>query len=256
MDTTDVMVWILVAVAATAFALVRAWRRQVRRQEEAIQSVADNIRLLRRMAGNVPRMEPVGSATQVPEGLAPITRELEAAGFRKLGDVVEYLPSGQAAGVTRWVVSADGRTHGWAGVTPQGPSATLLLTEDPATGFVATLRGPDAPGVAVPPNVTQLNVPWEEGLDAALRKHGAAVADLQNPLRVADLSSAQASFGRLYAQVRAWRSIQDPERLLEADVRKIVRDRFDELGPTLITIVQALDDMESAMAEMERRGSS
>jgi hypothetical protein len=254
MDATDVTIWILVVVGAGVFAAVRMWRQHVRRQAAALQSVAENIRLLRRMAGHVPRMEPVTASTPVPEGLGPITRELEAAGFRRLGDLVEYLPDGAVAGVTRWVVSADGLIHGWAGVTPQGPAATLLVTEDPATGFVTTLRGPDAPGVAVPPNVIQQRVPWEAGLDAALERHRAELAQLTNPVRVSDLASAQGSFGRLYGQVRAWRSTQTPEQLLEADVRKITGARFDDLGPTLITIVQALDDVESAMAEMERRG--
>jgi hypothetical protein len=113
------------------------------------------------------------------------------------------------------------------------------------------VRAPDAPSVAVPENVRQIQVRWEEGLDAALRKHGSGLAELRDPVRVADLSSARASFGRLYTHVGAWRSTQEPERLLEADVRKIAGPRFDDLGPTLIAIVRALDDVEGAMAEMK-----
>jgi hypothetical protein len=97
MDPADWTIWILVALAAAIFAVVRTWRRHVAEQAAAMRSAAENIRLLRRMAGNLPRMEAVAAATPIPEGLGPITRELEAAGFRRLGDMVEYLPGGAVA---------------------------------------------------------------------------------------------------------------------------------------------------------------
>jgi hypothetical protein len=249
----DTMLGVGGVLAVALVALALWWRGQVNRQAAAIQSVAENIRLLRRMAGSVPRLEPATASTPIPEGLGSITAELERTGYRRLGDLVEHFPGGGVAGVIRWFVSPDGRTYGWAGITAMGPAATLLVSEDPGTGFVTTLRAPEAPSVAVPENVRQIRVDWEEGLDAALRAHGSGLAELRNPVRVTDLSSARASFGRLYAQVGAWRSIQDPERLLEADVRKIVGPRFDDLGPTLITIVRALDDMESTLVEMKAR---
>ena len=253
MDATDVLIWALVIAAAVLFTVVRMWRRHIRKQAGAIHSVAENIRLLRRMAGVAPRLEPVTAATPVPEGLAPLTRELEAAGFRILGDRVERHPEGGVSGVARWFVSGDGLSFGWVGVTAAGPAAMLLVSEDPATGFLTTMRAPDAPSVAVPPSVRQRRVGWEEGLDAAVRAHAEGLAELENPMRITDLDTALASFGRLYGLVGAWRSVQDPDRLLEEDVRRIVGGRYEGFDTILIEMVRSLDSIDDAMAEMERR---
>jgi hypothetical protein len=255
-DATDVMIWILVALAAAVFAGVRMWRDFTRKRAEALQTVARDIRKLRHLATVAPRMAPVQEAGEpVPEGIEPIMRDLEAARFRRLGDVVESLEDGTKVGVLRWFTAHDGVVFGWTGLVQGVTPVMLLLSEDSGAGFVATMRTFGAPLVAGPPAVREQQLTWEEGLGPALHAHREALTTFAAPVAVGDLPSALASLARLYAMKKTWRSDQDPEALLEADVRKIAGARFDEFGPLLIVMIKALDDVDAAMAEMERRGA-
>ena len=242
---------LFIAVAAVVVLLIVAfvvWHRRVTAQRAAaLESVARGIRELRLRASRPVPMHAVSEhAGRIPAEFPAITEDLRNEGFRILGDVEEHDFDGRLAGRLRWFTSADTRIYGWFGIA-HGSPVMLLLSEDAGGGFVATIRSPHSPGPVVPSTVRELRIRWEEGLGEAIAGHRAALQTMSAPMGVADLDGALASLRRLKEHVGAWRARQDPETLLEADVRNIVGDQFDDLGPTLVALVQLLETIHAEM---------
>jgi hypothetical protein len=61
---------------------------------------------------------------------------------------------------------------------------------------------------------------------------------------------------RLRAHARAWRAAQARDALLEADVRKILRERYDQLGETMVLLVGALEEVRTALGQDPTRTSA
>jgi hypothetical protein len=114
----------------------------------------------------------------------------------------------------------------------------LLISEVPEVGFVTTLRAPHAPSTATPPPMAHQELGWDEGLDAALTRHHDAVTRMGEPLAVEGLDGALEGMDALKAHVAERRAAQDPAALLEADVRKILGDRFEDLGKAVVALVR------------------
>lgn len=242
---TFLIVGAVVVLLIVAFVVWQ--RRAVRRQAEALEKIARGVRELRVRSRLVPTMNRVSEhGGEIPAEFASITQELQGEGFRVLGDVEEIDLDGSVAGRLRWFTSADNTVWGWFGVAHVVHPVMLLLSEDAGRGFAATIRSPHAPSTVVPPTVREFRLRWEEGLEAALAGQRAAVAAMSAPVRVADLEGALGGLRRLKEHVTAWRAQQDPETLLEADVRNIVGDQFENLGPTVITLVQVLETIDLA----------
>ncbi len=209
----------------------------------SLEGVVRGIVLLRRMAGVTPEYVPLPEdAPELPD-LARAEPDLERAGLHPVGDFHEIGPAGTPAGALRWFVSRDGTVFGWMGLGPTGP-VMLLISEVPEAGFVTTLRGPDAPSTAVPPTVVHQTLPWDAGLAEALERHGAAVGRMGQPLTVEGIEGALGGMDALKAHVAEWRAGMDPGELLEADVRKILGDRYADLGAAVVAMVR----MEEAKA--------
>ena len=237
---------IAVVVVLLIVAFVAWQRRAVRRQAEGLEKVARGIRELRMRARLVPTMNPVSAAgADVPAQFASIQAELEREGFRMLGDVEELDLDGTVAGRLRWFASSDGAIWGWFGLANGVVPVMLMLSEDAGRGFVVTLRSPHAPSTVGPESIRELRLRWEEGLDVALDGQRAALATLAAPVRVTDLDGAIASLHRLKEHASAWRAQQDPDGLLEADVRNIVGDRYDELGEPVMALVAMLEMLDN-----------
>ncbi|HEX6589596.1 MAG TPA: hypothetical protein VF039_11270 [Longimicrobiales bacterium] len=246
--------FVVAAVVVLLIVAFIAWqRRVVRRQAEGLEQVARGIRDLRTRSKVVPTMNRVATeGSGVPAQFAPIQAELEREGLRMLGDVEELNLDGSVAGRLRWFASNDGTIWGWFGLANGVVPVMLMLSEDAGRGFTATIRSPHAPSTVSPETVRELRLRWEEGLDAALDGQRAAVTAMAAPVRVTDLDGAIASLHRLKEHTNAWRTQQDPDALLEADVRNIVGDRYDELGEPVMALVAMLEMFDTSGSAADR----
>jgi hypothetical protein len=204
---SNVLTWGTAVLLALALAVVLRFRRRVRAYRVSLEKIVQGILLLRRMAGRSPRLVPLpdDSPDRVP--LDRAEPDLETADLHVVGDVHELGENGKPAAAMRWFVSGDGTVFGWLGVSPAGP-----VMHEP-------LR-------------------WDEGLDATLERHRAAVERMGAPLAVDGLEGSLGGMDALKAHVGEWRAAQDPAALLEADVRKILGDRFRDLGETVVRLVR------------------
>jgi hypothetical protein len=243
-----------VAIIVVLIALFLVWRRRaLARRMAAIESVARGIRELRMRASRQPPMNPVSEQSgTIPSEFAPITDELKQEGFRMLGDVEELDYDGGMVGRLRWFTSSDNQIYGWFGIA-QGHPVMLLLSEDAGRGFAATVRSPHAPSTVVPDTVREFRIRWESGLGEALTGHRAGLHAMAAPVRVTDLAAALASLNRLKEHVAAWRARQDPDTLLQADVRNIVGTQFEDLQPMVLAFVEVLETID---AEKKRMGQA
>lgn len=239
---STVLVWVAIVLCAIALTVVLWLRRGLRAYRASLEGIVQGVLQLRRMAAASPRL--VALPEESPD-VPPLERaepRLEAAGLYPVGDYHELGEDGRPAGAVRWFVSDDGTVLGWLGLSAAGP-VMLLLSEIPGRGFVTTLRAPPAPSTAVPPSVVQERLEWDEGLDAALERHAAAVARMGAALPVEGLEEALGCMDALKAHVAAWRAAQDHAGLLEADVRKILGDSYENMGETVIGLVRLAEEL-------------
>jgi hypothetical protein len=227
----------IAAIAAVTAAGLLWWRRRsIEKQADALIRVSDGIVFLRKSAGVTPRMVPIARTPERDAELARATAELEAAGFRILGDVEEYKSDGSLAGVMRWFVSADGHVCGWCGMTIGG-LAVLLLSEDAGRGFATTIRSTPAPGLTIPDTIRRDDVELNAPLQQAVDIHRQKVSAMMAPIIIRDLQGALACSGRMADHLRAWRSREEPVGLLEKDARNVTGDHYAAVGEYLITLV-------------------
>lgn len=237
-----VLTWVAVVVCAFALAGVLWLRRGLRAYRSSLEGIVQGIVRLRGLAGRSPRLVPLPAESPDVTPLERMVPDLESADLHAVGDFHALDEGGRPAGAERWFVSGNGALFGWLGVTPASP-VMLLVSEIPGRGFVTTLRAPRAPSTATPPTVAQQRLDWDEGLDAALRRHLSAIAQMGRPASVEGLEAALGSMDALRAHVAEWRAAQDPAELLEADVRKILGERFDSMGDTVIGLVRLAEEL-------------
>ena len=241
------IVQIAAIAAASVAGIVWLWRRSINKQADALTRVADGIVLLRKSAGVTPRMVPVARSDERDAQLAQMAAEIEAAGFRMLGDVEEYNRDGTSAGVARWIVSGNGHVCGWFASTPGGP-VLLLLSEDAGRAFATTIRSAPAPGVTIPDTIRRTDVDLDETLATAIDIHRAETSAFGQPVAVHDLDEAFACMRRMSAHIGAWRTRQEPRGLLESDVRNIAGEHYASVGESLIQLVN-LTEMRAEWAK-------
>jgi hypothetical protein len=90
----------------------------------------------------------------------------------------------------------------------------------------------------VPDTVVHQRLDWEEGLGPALGRHATAVPAMGEARPVAGPEGALEGMSALKAHVATWRAAQDPDELLRADVKKILGDRFEDLGEAMVMLVR------------------
>ena len=231
------MILPIAAVAVASIAgIVWLWRRSISKQADALMRVADGIVFLRKSAGVTPRMVPVGRSAERDAQKAATTAELEAAGFRMLGDVEEFNRDGTSAGIARWIVSNDGIVFGWFANIPGGP-VMLLVSEDAGRAFATTIRSAPAPGVTIPETVHRTDIGLDEPLATAIDIHRREVSAFRQPVAVSSLDEAFACLRRMGDHIGAWRSRQEPDSLLESDVRNVAGEHYAAVGQSLIDLV-------------------
>lgn len=232
-----VVIGIALLLLVVLVVVVALMARGAGRGGAALEEVARGIAKLRRMAGVAPRYAPLPGDAQEAPGLERAEPDLERSGLVPVGDLHELGEDGRPAAAVRWFVSRQGGVWGWLGVSPAGP-AMLLVSQVPGAGFVTTLRSPPAPNTAIPDSVVHQRLDWEEGLASALGRHATAVAAMGEPTGVKGLEGALEGMAALKAHVAAWRGAQDPDELLRADVKRILGDRFEDLGEAMVMLVR------------------
>jgi len=238
----SVLTWAVVILCVVALAVVLWLRRALGAYRASVEGVLQGIVRLRKMAGRSPRLEPLPPHSPDVTPLERAVPDLEGADLHPVGDFREFDEHGSPAGNERWFVSGNGVLFGWLGPTPAGP-VMLLVSEVPGHGFVTTLRAPHAPSTATPPTVVQQRLDWDEGLEAARDRHLGAVARMGRPAAIGDLEAALGSMASLRAHVAEWRAAQDADELLEADVRKILGDKFDGMSE-MVGLVRLAEQLE------------
>jgi hypothetical protein len=242
----------LLAVAIVIVALVAASAANRRSRQSKIQSVATGIETLRHMSTRETRRRKPGPADALSGDQLAIydanTREMESAGLTALGDQIEEQDDGSPAGMSRWFVDASGTIGGWFGAVPvrrsPGTFRTLMLffSESESGQFLTTSRGAPELGLARPPTLHRQFVAWNEGIPRALDRHRSLLESAAGGgavlRRVATLEDVLALLARHRRHIADWRAKQPADALLEADARSVLRDRFGELGPQVLSYMR------------------
>lgn len=217
----------------------------VRRQRRVLDTLAAQIRNLRRTAMEQHTHAPAGADYAWPAGARPLyeaaAEELARGGYVVLGDLIEQNAQGKGVGVARWFTSADGLICGWFAALPsaQGLKTTrFLFSEGNDDNFFLTLSGPTSIRVAQPPSIHRAQVPIEQGLAAATAEQEKLIAGLRGSdgalRKVVTLDDATDLLARMRRTIQAWRAAQPADRLLTQDLELILGPRFLELGPKVL----------------------
>jgi hypothetical protein len=221
-------------VLAGLAAVGAIWLWQRYQYRAACQKVARSIALMRQRSLRKTYYVPVDTRdprdSKAQHVFADVTRDLERAGLKVLGDLLEQNDDGTIAGMVRWFRSQDGSVCGWFGIATHTP-VMLLFSESAAGDYFMTGRGTPGPALARPPNVQREIVRWGDGAAAALQQHLALVGAQAHQLRrVETADDATALLARLRETTARWRAAQPQAALLEQDLRAILGDRHEQFA--------------------------
>lgn len=221
------------------------WRLSAIRRR-AFEKVAEAVENMRRASLEQPRYVAVDTRdprdAHARERFAEASRELEANGFRVLGDLMEATPDRAVTGVVAWFGDESGTICGWFGVLRGNKPVMLLFSETASGDFFVTGRGGADLRVTQPPTLHHAHGPWEEGFTEQLRRHRDQLGQRPGAVELTRVQSAEEGselVRRLRAAVTKWRAAQPPAVLLEGDVRRLLGDRYDELGPGVLRVFAA-----------------
>jgi len=226
---------ILFVIIAATFSVRNAGKRR-----QQIRSLANNIITLRRLAMQPPNYRPLcdqDAALWKARDLYEATaRELGEHGFAVVGDRAEVQPDGTSSGITRWFVDSSSTVCGWFGVianksTGQQVPAMMFFSQSARDEFFVTIRSSTSRHVTVPPNLHRQFIPWQDGFAAALERHRTAMqqrnaGELQ---RIDGIDGALFLLKCLRDNTTRWRVTQPAETLLDADLRSVLQERYNEL---------------------------
>ena len=240
------VVAILVLLVASDLSIRMTKRRRLER-------LASRVAEMRRLATQATRRRPVGpedARLAAPHDLLEaVERELSEQGLLVLGDLVEERPDGSPAGITRWFVDPGRTVCGWFGVARTRESGAInpimmLFSEADSGEFFVTGRGASSRTLARPPSVHRTFLGWSDGLARVLEQHRAHVAQGASGggaalRRVERIDEAVALLGRMRESTARWRASQPPAALLEEDVRLVLQERSEDLGPHLVRLMRS-----------------
>ena len=226
---------VLVALFAAEAVRVRVHNRRM------LARLASSVETLRALTMREVTYEPRGPSDVIPPPARPafeaFDRELREHGMTATGDLVEAMSS--SVNIERWFRDGDGSIFGWFGVTATGGPAMVLFSESDDGTFIVTGRHAKGANLVDPPVVTRQRFDWAHGLGAVLDAHRARLTGTSSWRRAPDAAAGAASLLRLRAAVARWRAAQPPDQLLEADLRSMLAERWDELGPMLLDFMRA-----------------
>lgn len=156
-------------------------------------------------------------------------------GMVALGDFVEHPAGRSPSGALRAFADPDGTTFGWLAraATGNGPVVAILMSAT-ADDVYVTRHTPARGGhLAAAPWAHTDDAPYALGLPAAIQRHAARVASAKGLVVVRTLEEMQAELRRVRARTIAWRQAQAPQTLLDRDLRSILGEKYDALGPRL-----------------------
>lgn len=212
-----------VSIAAAA-GLYTWWRRK--RQATAISW----LREVRALATRPPSYRRPGPddawLVELTRFFALDQHELEQLGFRVLGDLIVERPGVADPWVLRGLIDAAGTTCACMRVGTRARVGFVLQLESfGADRHVLTARGIGRNPLAMPAWLRVQVVDPLAGLDQLWARHrmalrgGPGERDLQ---RIATLDELAAALTAGQARYAAWRTEQDPEQLLEEDLRGLL----------------------------------
>jgi hypothetical protein len=227
------MEWRYTIAALAAVGALWLWQRYKFRV--ACERIAGNIALMRHRSLRKTYYVPVDTRDprdhKAQQVFADVSQDLEGAGLKVLGDLLEQNDDGTIAGVVRWFRNDDGSVCGWFGIATHTP-VMLLFSESAGGDYFITGRGTPGLSLASPPNVHRQIVRWGDGTASALQHHLALVGAQAHDLRrVETVNDATALLARLREGAATWRAEQSQAALLEQDLRAILGDRYDRVAP-------------------------
>ena len=235
------MSYVLFGIAVVVVLLAADAVRVRVHNRRMLERLASSVDTLRAMTTREVTYTPLGPSDVIPPKARPafeaFDRELREHGMTATGDLVEAMAG--AENIERWFRDGDGSIFGWFGVTASGGPAMVLFSESDDGRFVLTERYAPGANLVRPPFMTRQRFDWEHGLGAVLDAHRARLAGASPWRRAPDAAAGAASLLRLRAAVARWRAEQPPDPLLEADLRSMLAERWDELGPMLLDFMRA-----------------
>jgi hypothetical protein len=233
----------LICVVALGAVVVQ----QIRRRRK-LRALAAQISALRSSQGQRIQYRPMGASESPSGGFRAILDEatdvLKQNGLTVLGDLIEEDHSGKSRGPTRWFVDHDQTTCGWVAAlpTPQGiQPVAFFFSEVSSREWVVTHMGPTSIRLSTPAFVNRTDYPSTDGLTGAFTGHRKALSsrsDQGDLRRAAGLPEAVALVERFRKAITDWRASQRADELLAQDLRSILQNRFDELGPFLLRLLK------------------
>jgi hypothetical protein len=206
-------------------------------ESKAVMPIVEGIRRMRHAAKANPRRSPAPRdhprLQAESDYYESTTRDLAARGFVALGDLVEFREDGTEVGVSRWFAAEDGSISGWFAMMPaRSTPVMMLVSELVPTRFIVTFLGGPTTRLAIPPTVQRTVVEHSRGIDAAIKLHrqGIEASRTDHARAVHSQEEAVATVESLRSHVNTWRSQQDPEELVELDLRSVLPERSDGLA--------------------------
>jgi hypothetical protein len=227
------MEWRYAIAGLAAVGALWLWQRY--RFRVACGRIARSIALMRHRSLRKTHYVPVDTRDprdrKAQNVFADVARDLEGAGLKVLGDLLEQNDDGTVAGVVRWFRNDDGSVCGWFGIATHTP-VMLLFSESAGGDYFMTGRGTPGLSLARPPNVHRQIVRWGDGAAAALQQHLALVGAQAHDLRrVETADDATALLARLRESTATWRAAQPQAALLEQDLHAILGNRYEQFAP-------------------------
>jgi hypothetical protein len=167
-------------------------------------------------------------ASAALDELAP---ELAAAGLIALGDAVSTRDPKPA----RWFADAEGTVFGWIAVVDVRwmQLRVAIVMSRRGDDVVLTRRVPASVALAEPPFLLRTEVPAAMPLADAIAHHRARLGAAGGLVAVHALDEATRELEQLRARTVAWRQTQEPDALLDRDLRAILGRHYATLGPRL-----------------------
>jgi len=243
------LTYILAGIALVVLGITGYVARMRAATRRLARDLVPGIQAMRRLASQEVRYRPLRSDESIPADAAHLfdqaQRELTAQGLVVLGDLMEQPPEGSPA-PTRWFIDKTQTVCGWFGVLRNKAKGTIkpvmmFFSEGPRDAFFITGRGTTGTATAQPATNHRMWLEWDIGLAETLRRHQAQLTGKGGAAteQAATIEAGPALVGRLRERTARWRASRPPRELLEEDVRGLVGDHWDYLGPTVVRLLAA-----------------